>query len=379
MAFTMGGCWSSLSRSSMPDIKDGVASVPEDCFEKLFERIGASSERAAIFAKFTLQLILTCLALFDVISDWLQTANYYRNYGGLTDEELESKVQYYCTRNSSVVNPLTERGQNLDVAKRRTTNTIYAYFFAAACGTLIQAVRLFLLWTEKERLPHCLLWCKSSECPDNCYWPAVTRLARTSHVKEVSIVEVLLLQLSLVLEDFPMTIANYNLTVDSCRSENSDTILLIAAAGSMLSAFYVLWVYSLHLFFIMFPHCCGCIDDESWTLAMKVCYYPWIVLFMTLCFSTMGGIWMAAMGLCCAIRCEWCRVICFCPCCSPRRNTYNPKTGEGGDGPKYLPDFLRAAVLVISIIVFVLNTLLFYYAYFGNPFNPEVGYAPDKK
>ena len=298
--------------------------------------------------------LITCIGLYDMLSDWIQCYNYQQTY----KQEMLLNASRHETGQScknlffSLKDPFIPSSSTTDDGTRQTEvvynalddRTFRLYLMAAVCGSIIQLLLIFLKWNTRGSLPRALKWCKSYQLPDSC--SGINKLAKTSQVKNESLMEVLLMQLVLLLEDLPATIANIAVAYKTCTKDADVGIfLIISASGSALSAFHMLWVYSLHVFFVVFPNCfCGLVRQGSWTLAKKALLYPFIVLLTVIWYCSFGAIWVIFLGFWCTLSCEWASV-CFCCCCSKRdHNKRNQQT---------LALFLRGLVLVLALGIFL--------------------------
>ena len=343
---------------SLPIANDATKIIPaEEIIQMSLNRIASTQGDNSKLAKIIFKAFLTFIALFDLASDWFQAGNYFNRYGTVEGNELRDRVFARCRESDYYDNPYNDARKASPEA--RITNTYIVYFIAASLGTVIQIARVFLIWASENALErHNLGWCKVKRCSNQCgcvNMKAINTMAKTNDENDKSIMEVLLLQLSLIFEDFPMTVANYNVAYDSCKGSGLDVVLLVSALGSLLSAFYVVCEYSLHLFFTVAPNCGGCLPKESRTKKMNIVLYPLIVLFMIAVFMSFGFVYMLAMGFMCCIGAEW------CICCGKQEMVF-------------MPLFLRALAMCFALLIFVMNGLLLYYEIVGNPQDPPFGY-----
>ena len=345
---------------SVASINDATKILPaEELIERGLERL-PNSEDTAQRARLIMKIILTIIALFDVSSDWFQAGHYYHTYGLLRGEDLRRSVFQRCSQDTDVGN-LTVQTPTLASAQQRVMDTHVVYVTAASLGTLFQLCRLILVWApEKTLARYHLGWCKVNKCPSDCVcFRAMNKMVKTSDCTDMSVMEVIFLQLSLFFQDFPMTLANFSFTLDSCKESGGDTVVLVSCLGSLLGAFYIVCVYSLHVFFTMAPDFGGYFSfrKRRTTAKRNFIFYPLIVLLMMVWFSTFGLVYTFAMWIGCCTGQECCVL-----CCWP------------DDKLSILPLFLRSIAMVLALSTFYLNLLCLYFAIVGNSVNPEFGY-----
>ena len=252
--------------------------------------------------------ITTVIVLYDVISDCVQAGVYYTEFGTASGDKLVDKVQFMCRNGTNASQLQSESG-----ARTRVQRTYILYFIAASFGLVLGLSGVALQWVDKSGLP---AFFQMKKLPEG--WKMLNRMSRSSHIfEDHTVVEVLIFQLTLLLEDLPATIANFDIILNTCVRQhhvNVDVFVIASAIGSALGAFRSLCIYSLHLFFVSCPNCFfDCVPEDSWTTCRKFFCYPIIILFMVIWHIYVAPVYVFILGM-------WSFFLCFFRLVQPLRS-----------------------------------------------------------